>query len=955
VQQPLVPFFLYAADDAVFVDWLRDFLGPDAAPPNRWLERVYSLDVDEPLTWDPVPADSYDVMFAVISEASPNSTQLPDAVLAARRDDKPVFLLRVEGAQPPTALRDVPSVSFPLDWLASLPELHDRLRAITRDAPGSGRPAVGVLTSMPHVLPDDQFRDRHIHSQALTKKLFSDPVGVMVLSGPEGIGKTAMVARILEAMRTGQSWPRWLVYLAADGSAPVSAALLLTLLSRVAPIDTSSDFGPLMLDPDLTAADKLGALLEGLGAAHVLVVLDNVEELLDEDDEFRDVELGELLEILAGETQHQHVKALLITRREPRRLRRPGVVKRFPLDEGLESPYAEEFLQALDRDGSLGLKGANPTVLGHIRELADGNPRALEAFYSILDRGGTSRDELLEDLSGQPGPPQERTRYLVGRMFDGLAHTEQRLIQALAIYGRPVTAEAVDYLIQPYIRLYKSTPELRVLQRRRLIRTEGDRYYLPLADRERVLAGIDRGRPEDRESPVPPETQLALFSHAADFFQQQRKDPGEVVDPRDLFAQLAEIDLRIAAEEYDEALELLHTVDLDYLRPWGYSQLLVPQRLQINSNISDQHAKLANLDALGNATQQQDELEEAKGYLSRAVALAEELDDACDLARSYINLGTAYLEDSEPSRAVTRFEMALRLAEQHDLRTEEAHARANLSNCYGYMGRLDEALEQHKQTLRLIEQVKHAAATEVDQETADREEMGALEVQVVLSIGELHGRRGEPDAALSYLTTGHQLAREQGEDLFEGELLISSAEAEIDRGDIQKAIELATAAIEIGKPRRNPQLLQNAYSILALAQLEDGNIPGAQAAASIAARYPRRRGRLEPFVLAGIVELLSGSHGLGFDAFNWVDLRARRLREQDPHNISVLDPHGLALCGLTLCGAGDYVQKATATFRQAREASSQVGMAKRTLRLLDQMALVDPAGLLDPARAAAGP
>src|SRR6266704_3433317 len=268
---------------------------------------------------------------------------------------------------------------------------------------------------------------------------------------------------------------------------------------------------------------------------------------------------------------------------------------------------------------------------------------------------------------------------------------------------------------------------------------------------------------------------------------------------------------------------------------------------------------------------------------------------------------------------------------------------------------LDEALEQHKQTLEVIEQAKQTA-TEVDQEMVDPQEMAALEVQVLLSIGELLGRRGDPDDALSYLTRGSQLARDLAEELFEGELLSASAEIHIDQGDVQKAIEVATAAIEIGKPRRNPPLLQNAYCILALAHLNNGDIPGGQPAARAAARYPRRRGRLEPFVLQGIVELLSGERERGFDAFNWVDQRARRLREQDLHNISVLDPHGLALCGLTLCSAGDYMQEATATFRQAREASSsQVGVAQRTSRLLDHMARADPTDLLNPARAAAAP
>jgi tetratricopeptide (TPR) repeat protein len=945
VKESLVSFLLYAAGDEDFASWLRKLLGrEDAAPPIRWLEQAYHP--GSPAAGPAPPAASYDVLLAVLSDNSGDGAELAEAALGARRADKTVILLPVDGARPPAALEDLPSVGFADDWRAGLPELGARLEVIARAAPRPTRPAT-VLTSMPHVLGNDRFHDRDVQMQQVTEELYSDPVGVFVLSGPEGVGKTALVARILDAARTGRAWPRWLIYLLADGSAQVSAAALLTLLGRVAAEDAGADFRQLILDPELTPSDKLRALLQALGDARVLVVLDNLEGLLDDDDEFLDAELGELLEMLAGATQHRQVKALLITRREPRRLRRTGAVKAFPLDDGLESPYAEEFLEKLDWDGSLRLKGAG-AVLGTIGELTDGNPRALEAFYSVLERGDASRDELLVELEGRPGPPQERTRYLVGRMFDGLASSEQRLLQALAVFGRPVTSDAVDYLLEPYIRPYQSARELRQLEGRRLIRAGDDGYHLPLVDRERVLAGVERGRAEDRAAPVPPWTQLALFSRAAEYVARRAEEREEVSGLEDLTLRLMEVDLRIAGEEYDEALWLLHEIDLTHLRQWGYSQLLIPQRRRLLGNVADRQAELANLDALGNATQQRDDLEEAKGYLSRAVDLARELGDPDDLASAYIDLGDAYLTDSEPSRALTRFETALELATEHGLKVAEAYARANLSICYGQIGRLDEALEQHGQTLAGIEQARQEDGAEVDQEMAE------LEAQVLLSIGELLGRRGEPGEAQSYLNRGYRLARDLGHELLVGELLSASAEVELDRGDIRRAVELAGAAVETGTPRRNPRLLQTAYSILALAKLSDGDLPGAQAAASAAARYPRQRARLEPAVLRGIVGLCGGDRGRAREAFEWVDLRAGRLRQRDPANVTVLDPHGLALCGLALYGVSGSADKAAAAFHEARErGSSQAGVADRTRRLLDELAKSDPNGLLGPAREAA--
>ena len=48
----------------------------------------------------------------------------------------------------------------------------------------------------------------------------------------------------------------------------------------------------------------------------------------------------------------------------------------------------------------------------------------------------------------------------MGEAFSRLDPAAQQAMQALAIYGRPVTPAAVDYLLQPYLPGVNSAPVL---------------------------------------------------------------------------------------------------------------------------------------------------------------------------------------------------------------------------------------------------------------------------------------------------------------------------------------------------------------------------------------------------------------------------------------------------------------------------------------------------------------
>jgi hypothetical protein len=87
--------------------------------------------------------------------------------------------------------------------------------------------------------------------------------------------------------------------------------------------------------------------------------------------------------------------------------------------------------------------------------------------------------------------PNNVVKELVGEAFSRLDPTAQRIMQALAIYGRPVTPAAVDYLLQPYLAGVNSAPILGRLVNMQFARKE-KRALLPAPGGSRLRSFADR-------------------------------------------------------------------------------------------------------------------------------------------------------------------------------------------------------------------------------------------------------------------------------------------------------------------------------------------------------------------------------------------------------------------------------------------------------------------------------
>ncbi|MBL7091104.1 TIR domain-containing protein [Acidovorax sp.] len=544
------------------------------------------------------------------------------------------------------------------------------------------KPVAGVkrtrfINPPPGVAPS-YFQDRYVEMGLIGDFLKDESKRLMTVVGRAGIGKTTMVCRVLKSLESGRlpdDYPLsvdGIVYLSTSGSHRVTVPNLYTDLIKLLPDDVAERLDALYKDPQAATEAKMRALLAAFPRGRVLLLLDNFEDLVDpQTHAIRDEELDEALRALLN-LSHHAVNVILTTRVAPRGLMlvQPGRQVRLELDEGLESPYAENILREMDVDGKVGLRDAPADLLDEARQRTLGYPRALEALFAILsaDRYTTLR-EVLDDAERLL--PEHVVEKLVGEAFNRLDPTAQRVMEALAVYARPVTPAAVDYLLQPYLPGVNSAPVLNRLVTMHFARKEAGRYYMHQVDRDYAFARVPEGEEADRlEEDAPPYTRFALLHRGAEYFRQARKPREEWKTIEDLAPQLAEFDLRYAGQDYDTAADVLTDIDFDYLLLWGHYRLMVDMHERLQGKLNDPRLKQASVGNLGTAYRLMGQVQKAIACYEQALVMAHEAEERWGEGAWLGNLGNAYSDlgqveaDKDHPGAIEYYEAALEIAQE---------------------------------------------------------------------------------------------------------------------------------------------------------------------------------------------------------------------------------------------------------------------------------------------------
>jgi tetratricopeptide (TPR) repeat protein len=534
--------------------------------------------------------------------------------------------------------------------------------------------------------------------------------------------------------------------------------------------------------------------------------------------------------------------------------------------------------------------------------------------------------------------PENVIRDLVGEAYCRLDPIAQQVLQALAVYNRPVSPTPIDYLLQPYLPGVNSAPVLGRLVNLQFARREGRRYYLHPVDRAYAFERIPEGSEADRAVERPPFTRFALLHRGAEYFKQARtpEENRKAID--DLRPQLIEFELRYAGRDYDAAAEVLLDFDFDYLLLWGHYRLMAELHERLQGKINDSRWKQWSIGNLGTAYRRMGQFQRAIDCYQQALACARTMQDRPGEDVWLGNLGRAYADLGQIIQAMRCYELALEIDREVDDLNGEWIDLYNLGNSYLALGQTDRAMSNYEQSLAIAREIEDLGGEEAN--------LGKL--------GSCYAILGQVDRAMDHHQQALASARELGDRNGMAKHLANLALVLIDQQRYAEAIQHASESVNIADEMNSPHRSnQSAYS-LALAQLCAGNLPAARTAAEVARKHDDPENNHNVLALLGLIALRQGDRAAAHESFATAITQADTLLAHTPQFYKALDAKGLALCGLALIEGPRHLPEAIAAYQAARSINKDTGVVARVLRLFDALAVADAGGMLAGVRAAAG-
>ncbi|HOU15703.1 MAG TPA: hypothetical protein PKZ84_21575 [Anaerolineae bacterium] len=279
-----------------------------------------------------------------------------------------------------------------------------------------------------------------------------------------------------------------ILYLSAR-STGLSLERIYTDVGRMLGDPVASRLAARWADRDTPLTAKVEYLLETLQEGVYVILLDNLEDVLGDDNAIQE----EGLRLFVERCMLQPGGARLITTSREQMAVTPAAVRStryIPLREGLPEDDAVALLRDFDGDGRLGLRDAPETDLRRAVQLTQGIPRALEILAGILDRDPTLT--LTELLADETVFGEQVMEGLIAAGYERLGEEERRVMEALAVFNRPVDATAIAFLLQPWFPALDVRASLRRLVNSYFVtfnRATGE-YSLHPMDREYVYRRI---------------------------------------------------------------------------------------------------------------------------------------------------------------------------------------------------------------------------------------------------------------------------------------------------------------------------------------------------------------------------------------------------------------------------------------------------------------------------------
>jgi tetratricopeptide (TPR) repeat protein len=618
--------------------------------------------------------------------------------------------------------------------------------------------AAGTATRVVGVKPDAgrYFVDREREREQIGALLAEPSTHLITLVGQGGMGKTALACKALDDLLQqrrdhDRGWKPvdGIVYMSTR-TAGISLERVFQDCARMLGDEAGRQLLAAWTNPELSLQAKVAQLLEVLSDGRFVVLLDNLDDLLDAEGRLTDQGLQFFLEQSLRSGQGA---ALLATARRELGLifDVQALVDQLRLDAGLPVPEGVVLLRKLDRRGRL--RGLTDDELAQAVVAVHGVPRALQLIPSLLASQpvGTGLSETMRRFYGSA----EVVRALIEENYRRLTLGARQVMDALAVFRRPVPAVAVDYLLEPFAPGLNAPTLVKELVAWSIVSEDYRSGMISLhpADQDYAYSQLP-----DEEMGATGYTRQSLERRAAEYHRELRtqEETWRTID--DLVPYLAEFEHWTQAAEYDEACRVVDQIGA-VLHLWGHYERIVQMRMQLASRIQDQSLSCGNLRYLGTTYRSLGLIEKSVEFYELALEVARLSGETEVIADALSGLGLAQRHLGHHQRAIEYFREALELAQATQNEARIGSLLGHLGTVYYGQGKTEQAHQLYEESLAIARQ------------SGSRNR----EVKRLNSLGNIVRQHGDLDKALEYYNKALQLAEELGHERGRGNNLDSIA------------------------------------------------------------------------------------------------------------------------------------------------------------------------------------
>eukprot|EP00736_Rhodelphis_marinus_P013095 Rmarinus@m.2440 len=274
--------------------------------------------------------------------------------------------------------------------------------------------------------------------------------------GPPGLGKSKLICKVAKELeiegQLGTEPIRAMLYVRPKTDSLVLSVFRVLVDMEVLPKSTVLNVEHLQ---GVELEDHLVEILESIASQRIVLVIDHLDRFLQAGSGLgsrRNAAVAKVLIELLCEVPTGIVVIATSATRLPLPPSVDAKLKYVPLCAGLSNAESVEMLRALDDEGKLGLTSCSEATLMSLARASQGVPAALKA---IADR--LHSDALLTPNALLPGSVTNKLPVAIEECIQAATSfayvranpNARRVLEVLAVFGRPVPAEAIEAVLWP--------------------------------------------------------------------------------------------------------------------------------------------------------------------------------------------------------------------------------------------------------------------------------------------------------------------------------------------------------------------------------------------------------------------------------------------------------------------------------------------------------------------------